>query len=116
MDCAAHGIDAHTLHARQVKHHAAVAHRVARGVMAAPAHRHQKLVRPREIDALDHVGNASTAGNEGWASVDHTIPDGAGLVVTGIASAQQWTAQAGLKCFDNSFPEHRFRACVHGHL
>ena len=48
---AAHGIDAHTLHAREVKHQAAVAHRIARGVMAAPAHRHQELVRPGEIDA-----------------------------------------------------------------
>ena len=47
--CAAHGIDAHALHARQVEHQAAVAHRIARGVMAAPAHRHQQMVRPGEM-------------------------------------------------------------------
>ena len=110
--CAAHGIDAHTLHAREVKHHAAVAHRVARDVMAAPAHRHQELVRAGEIDALDHVGNAGTAGDEGWAPVDHAIPDGAGRVVTGIASAQQWTAQAGPAMLRQRLPQALFpRLC-----
>src|SRR5205823_12061853 len=88
---APHGTDAHALHARQAKHYAAVAYRIASAVVAAPAHRHQQRMRPGEIDAVDDVGHASAAGNQGRTPVDHAIPDRAGLMVTGIANVQQWT-------------------------
>jgi hypothetical protein len=44
--------------------------------------------------------------------IDHAVPDSAGFMVTGIASAQQWTAQARSEGFDNALLEYLFGAGV----
>src|SRR5262249_26123756 len=74
-----------------------MAHRGARDVVAAAPDRYQELVRAREIDGLDHIGDPSTTGDEGGLAVDHAIPDGAGLIIAGVARTEQWATQAGLE-------------------
>src|SRR5262245_15563867 len=54
-------IDPDTLHWREVDHHALVADRVARHVVAAPAHGHLETVGARELDRCDHVCGAGAA-------------------------------------------------------
>ena len=53
----------------------AVADRVAGDVVAAAAHRDEKLLVPRELDRLDDVGGAEAARDERRAAVDHRVPD-----------------------------------------
>jgi hypothetical protein len=74
-------IHPHALHGRQVEHQAAVAHRLARDVVAAAAYREQEIVRVGEVDAPDHVGGARATNDQRWALVDHAVEDGASSVV-----------------------------------
>jgi len=83
------GFNPDALHPAQINHQATVAYAVARDVMATAAHRHQQTVGAGEVDRVDHVGDASAAGDEGGMLVDIGIPDLAGLIVAGIARTEQ---------------------------
>jgi hypothetical protein len=84
----AHGIDAHRLHRRQVDHHAAFADRGARDVVACAAHGQDQAVVAREIHGAAHVGGAGASEDHRRPAVYHRIPDLAGVVVTGVARAE----------------------------
>jgi hypothetical protein len=89
LDSAPGGVNPDTLHPGQVNHQAAIAYAVARDVMATAAHRHQQTVDAGEVDRIDHVGDASAAGDECRPLVDIGIPDLAGLIVARIAGTKQ---------------------------
>jgi len=61
--------------------------------MAARANRQRQLVLPGEVDAMHHIGHVDAAGHPARAAIDHAVVDPAGLIVTGVAAADQWTAQ-----------------------
>jgi hypothetical protein len=50
-----------------------------------------------EVNRVDHVGDASAAGDERRPLVDIGIPDLAGRIVARIAGTEQWAPQAGLE-------------------
>jgi hypothetical protein len=91
------GVNPDALHPAQVNHQSPVTHAVARDIMAATAHRHQQTVGAGEVDGVDHIGDASAAGNERRPLVDIGIPDLAGLIVAGVAGTEEWATQAGLE-------------------
>jgi hypothetical protein len=82
------GVNPDALHPAQVNHQAAVTHAVARDIMAATAHRHQQTVGASEVDGVDHVGDASAAGNERRPLVDIGIPHLTGLIVALVAGTE----------------------------
>jgi hypothetical protein len=84
--------------------------------VATAAHRDEQIVAAGELDGGDDIGHAGTAGDETRPSVDHAIPDLAGLLVAVLTGVQQVTAQAGPEGFHNALAEDRFRAAVHGDL
>ena len=81
-------VHTHTVHARQVDHHTAVADRKARHAMAAAADGHDEVMGAREGDGLEDVGDARAAGNERGTPVDHTIMNAARAVIVRIARTE----------------------------
>ena len=81
------GIDADALHARQVEHQAAVTDGLAGDVMPTAPYRDEQVVLACELHRGDDIGRAGAAGDQRRPVVDQRVPDGAGLVVAGIASA-----------------------------
>lgn len=100
---AALGIDPYAFHPRQVDHQAAVADRATGDIVAAAAHRHQKLVRTGEVDAIDDIGNPMTACDQCGPAVDHAVPDLAGIVVAGPTRAAQRSLQRRFEILDGGF-------------
>jgi hypothetical protein len=66
-------------------------------IVAAAADCHQQAVHTRKINTLNYVGDSGAAGNERRTSVDHAIPDFAGLVIIWVCRLEQCAAQA---CFE----------------
>jgi hypothetical protein len=85
------GINSNAPHLRQVDYEATIAGRITRDIVTAATHRHQKIVRAREIHGVDDVGDPATANDQGRLLIDHSVPDLAGVVVTGFAEADQRT-------------------------
>src|SRR5262245_51098926 len=57
----------------------------------------QQVVRAGEVYRAAHVGDAGAAGNEIGVTVDHSVVDLAGGIVTIVAGTQQRAAQTGLE-------------------
>ena len=74
------------LHQRKIDQETTIADRVAGDVVAAAAHREQKLRVPRELDRIDDIGSAHAARDNRRAAVDHRVPDRAG----GFVSVLTW--------------------------
>ena len=87
---------------RQIDHQAAIAYRIAGDIMATTTHRYQELMGTGEVNCADDIGDPGAAGDEPWALIDHAVPDFAGLVVVGIAGAEQRAAQTRLEGFDRA--------------
>src|SRR5262245_33196842 len=83
------GVNPDALHPGQVNHQAAITHAVTRDVVATAAYRHQQTVGAGEVDGVDHVGDASAAGNERRPLVDIGIPHLTGLIVALVAGTEQ---------------------------
>jgi hypothetical protein len=66
----------------------AVADGVAGDVVAAALDREQEMVLGGEADGLGDVGGRGTADDGTGPLVDHRVPDGARVVVAGIAGQQ----------------------------
>jgi FtsP/CotA-like multicopper oxidase with cupredoxin domain len=72
-------------HAREVDHHPVVAGGVARHAVAAAANGDDEVVLPREADGRDDVGGSGRPHDQGRTTVDETVPDDAGALVSRIA-------------------------------
>ena len=79
MDQLALGIDGHLAQPAQVDGQAAVGHGLARHVVAAAADRGRQAVFPGHVDRRHHVGGAGAAQDETGPTVDHGVPDQAGV-------------------------------------
>ena len=100
------------LHAGQVEHDGAVAHRVPRDAVTAPAHRERKLVSTCEPDAADHVGRVRTADHGERPPVDHAVEHRASRVVATVAGAGHLPPQPRPELAANRAPD---RASVNCH-
>jgi hypothetical protein len=69
-------------HSRQIDHQATVADRIAGDVMTASPYGDEQIVFATEIHRRDDVGGAGTSDDNRGATVDHSIPDTSGLIVT----------------------------------
>jgi hypothetical protein len=67
---------------------------------------HQQIALMRELDAMDHVGNTRVADNQRWALVDHSIPDLASAVISGVARSRQFATQARFEFLDRGLIYH----------
>ena len=94
------GIDANEVHPRKIDHHAALADGIARDVVAPAANREHQPVLAREVHRAHHVRRPGAACDERRTAVDHAVPDRAGLVVTGVAFAEQRSAHCAPQGFD----------------
>jgi hypothetical protein len=78
-------VDAHALHLRQVKDQPAVDTAEARPVMAAAANGDGDAIVASKIDGGNHVGHVDTARDGERPFVDHSVIQGACLVIAWIA-------------------------------
>ena len=88
------GVDPHGAHERQVEHQPAIAHGVARDVVAAAADGHRQAMLAGEADGVDDVGDAAAAHDGVRAAIDHRVPHGPCRVVARIAVDQHLALQA----------------------
>jgi hypothetical protein len=92
-------IDPHRFHQGEINEETAVAHRIARDVMAAAAHRNEQLFIARELDRIDDIRGPKAPHHQAGPSIDHGVPDGAGGVVAILSrqrdSAAHVAAQGG---------------------
>jgi hypothetical protein len=98
---AGRGIDTDGFHRGEIDHEASVADRVAREAVAPPAHGHLQPMVPSEGHGADDVGGPGTAGNQGWPSVKHPVPQLAALVVGIVTGTQHVTPQTSLEPDDS---------------
>ena len=102
------GVDTDPLHRRQVNDQAAIIGSVTGGAMTPAAHRHQQGLLAREADRVPYIRGSPAARHQRGAPVDVAVPDPPGVLVAGIAGADQVTpehfAQGG----------HRLRAQLPG--
>ena len=82
---AACGIHAYALHPRQVKHQAAVAHRVACDVVPATSHRYGQILGAGEIHTGNDIRDGGTANYYGGVPIDARVPDCPHSVIARIA-------------------------------
>jgi hypothetical protein len=104
-------IDPDAFHGRQVEHQTAIGHGVARDAVSTATHRKQEIVRPGEVDSLDHVGGAPATDDHRRALVDHPVEDGASSIVAVVFRAYELAAQVGRELLHGSF----FEGLAHGH-
>jgi hypothetical protein len=71
--------------------------------MATAAHRDQNIVFAGEAHALDHVGGAGAAGNEGRPAVNHGVRKRSGEVITLLTGAEGLAAKRLPQLLDRGF-------------
>ncbi len=71
-----------SLHGRQVDHEAIVDQGASRDVVPAAADRHDEIVLAREIHGRRHVPGVPAAHDDRRMAVDHSVPDGARVIVS----------------------------------
>jgi hypothetical protein len=79
------GIDTDTLHGREIDNDASVANAVAWKAVPTSAHRYLQPIIPSKVHGPYDVRGASTASNQGWATVKHAVPQLPTLII-GIAA------------------------------
>jgi hypothetical protein len=71
--------------------------------VTAAAHCNQDLTLAGEAHALDHVGGARAAGNDGWSAVDHRIRHRSGGVIARLAGAEGLATERLAELLDRGF-------------
>ena len=94
-------IDPHAAHRREIDHHAVVADRVARDVVAATADRDRQVVLAGERDRVEHIVRAPAADDHGRAAVDHRVPHRASGVVGLVAGDQDVSPDRAPQLLEN---------------
>jgi hypothetical protein len=61
---------------------------------------HEKLSLSCEIDGFDDVGNAGALDDQRRFLIDHSIPDGSGIVVAIVIELKYLTTHTGPEAFD----------------
>ena len=94
-DYAFRGIDADSLHRREVNHQTALADGLAGDAVASASHRYLHIVLPCELHARDHVSRTAAPHDQSGMPVNHRVRNGPRLVVPGLSgavrqSSQQW--------------------------
>jgi hypothetical protein len=78
------GIYLDAFHSGQIHDDAIVANAAPGNTMTATADRERQACLSSELDAGDYVSQPATPHDEGWSTVNHAVPDLAGLIVAGI--------------------------------
>jgi hypothetical protein len=108
----------HAVHERHVEHHGAVSRCQARDVVSAALDAKQKIVFSRKLHARDHVGDADAAHDKRRFPVDHSVPNGSGLLVAGVTRFKHRTPEAHLQTVQRVLIQVSLktfqRFCFHG--
>jgi hypothetical protein len=84
-----HRIYAHASHPRQIDHQTTIADRITGDIVGTNTHCNQKFMRACEFDGINDVDNPTTACDQRGPPVDHAVPDFAGILITGLAGAEE---------------------------
>jgi hypothetical protein len=87
-------IDIDTVHARQIDHQTAVAHRLTGDVVTAATHGDQQILLTAEVNRSYDIGNPSTPDNQRRSVVDHPVPDHASAVVALVVRTEHIATDA----------------------
>ncbi len=77
-------IHPHTAHPRHIDHHRPVAHRETRNVVTATFDAEFYVTLTRKIHARHHIGDTDTTSDDRGSPIDHSVPDRAGVIISGI--------------------------------
>jgi hypothetical protein len=99
-NCAGIGIDANTLHQREIDDKSIIDETETGTAVAATANRDSHVVLASEIDGRDDVGDVDAACDDRRSLVDHGVVDLAYLIVVGVGWGDDRTAHRRCKCFD----------------
>jgi hypothetical protein len=83
--------------------------------VSSAAHREQQVVIGGEPDAGYDVGHAAAPRNDGWAAIDHAVPDPACLVVVRITRPDQCSLERAGEHLDGFRAEHQRTRSDHDH-
>ena len=86
---AAFGIDVNPFHRRQVDHQSAVDGRAPCHVVTATTNRDFEAQLAREVDGIDHVGDATASGDQRRALVHQTVVDPSRFIVACVRRPQE---------------------------
>ena len=91
---------------------------VARPAMLCPPPlmHSEQVVLARELHAGDHVGHAEAARDERGPPVDHRVPDGARLLVAGVAGCNHRPAKTRLQRVNRLARQIEFAAIPREHV
>jgi hypothetical protein len=87
------GIDPNSLHPRKIDDQSVVAWSEASAVMAAAAHREQKLIFTRKIDWRDNIRDIGTSNDEPRTPINHCVIQLARFIVTIVGRLNEFTAK-----------------------
>src|SRR5262245_58417487 len=93
-------VHADALHRRHVDYEASVIGPIAWRTVAAAAHRNSNTVSLGELHRALNVGNAGTARNQRWSTIDIPVPDPPGRFVTSVPALYEFTAKGLSEIFD----------------
>jgi len=108
-----YGVDAYTLHHRQVDDETVIDAAETGSVMATAAYGNEEATVAAEIDGRDDIGGVCALGNQLRPLVDHAIIKRARLVIVRIALGDQPAAQALSKPIDVFVQHDRLPDLMH---
>ena len=98
---AAFGIDVDSLHRREVDHHSAIDGRASCHVVTAATNRDFEAQLAREVDGIDHVGHATTSGDQRRALVHQPVVDLSRFLVACVRRPQELPGERAGKFTDD---------------
>jgi hypothetical protein len=104
-----------SLHAGQVEHDGAVAHRVSCDAVTAPAHRDRKTMSTCELDRADYVSGIQRPDYGQRVSINHAVEHAARGVIAAVLGPDHWPLQtrpelAANRCAKNHAHQSRVLA------
>ncbi len=93
-------VDLDSLHGRHIDHQPAVASGLTRKAVAAPAHRREQLMRPRERDCPDNIIHPGAPRDQRRVAIKHRVPKPASLIVARVLREQHLAVKARAQVLD----------------
>ena len=98
---AAFGIDVNSLHRREVDHQSAINGSAPCHVMTATTNCDFEAQLARVVDGIDHVGDATTSGDQRRALVHQTVVDPSRFIVACVRRSQELAGERAGKFTDD---------------
>jgi hypothetical protein len=93
-------LDVNAFHRREVNHQPAVDGRAPGHIVTATTNRQFEAQLAGEVDRIDHVGHATTSGNQSRMLVHQTIMNPSGFVIPRVRGLQELPRERVGKLYD----------------